>query len=205
MIWTKDAARTAGLAARKQLSNGARRRYSTAICRKLIVYATTTNARTIALYRATAYEVDLIDLSQWGVENNRQIFYPVTQNDGRMHFVRVDEHTKWSIGRHQIREPICADRFNRRRVENPVFDMICAPLSAFDAHFNRIGMGGGYYDRYVSLRRASKRNNYFGIAFECQRLSRIAVDEHDIALDFVATEQRLQSALTAHIKCKNSE
>lgn len=62
------------------------------------------------------------------------------------------------------------------------------PGTAFDADCYRVGMGKGYYDRY--LPRCTKAAK-IGIALEVQRVAHAAVDEHDQRLDAFVTERGL--------------
>ena len=59
------------------------------------------------------------------------------------------------------------------------------PCTAFDAVCHRVGMGKGYYDRYLHrCTRAVK----IGVAFEAQRVNKAAVDAYDEKLDGFVTE-----------------
>ncbi len=65
-------------------------------------------------------------------------------------------------------------------------DLVLVPCTAFDADCFRVGMGKGYYDRYLPrCKNAAK----IGIAFEVQRVEHAAVDEHDQRLDAFVTER----------------
>ena len=65
-------------------------------------------------------------------------------------------------------------------------DLVLVPCTAFDADCYRVGMGKGYYDRYLPrCTRAVK----IGIALEVQRVPRAAVDAHDQRLDAFVTER----------------
>ena len=64
-------------------------------------------------------------------------------------------------------------------------DLVLVPCTAFDAACRRVGMGKGYYDRYLPrCTRAVK----VGVAFEAQRVEAAAVDAHDQRLDGFVTE-----------------
>lgn len=66
------------------------------------------------------------------------------------------------------------------------------PLLGFDAALNRIGYGGGYYDRTLQgLKHAIK----IGVAFEFMKVERIPIDRTDIRLDFVVTESKIYSLI----------
>lgn len=70
-------------------------------------------------------------------------------------------------------------------------DLIVMPLAAFDASGNRVGMGGGYYDRTLAAtacERGWRRPTLIGLAFEAQRVAAIPAREWDVPVDWIATE-----------------
>ena len=73
------------------------------------------------------------------------------------------------------------------RVWQPGDDLVIAPLLAFDNYGNRLGRGGGYYDRALKTLRAQGKVLVVGIAFETQLFDLIPHEEHDEKLDFVLT------------------
>jgi 5-formyltetrahydrofolate cyclo-ligase len=85
-------------------------------------------------------------------------------------------------------------RLRNRRIRLPwALDLLLVPLVAFDANCNRLGMGGGYYDRtlaYLAQRRRWRRPLLVGIAHECQRVDVVPTNPWDVPLDMVATEDR---------------
>ena len=67
-------------------------------------------------------------------------------------------------------------------------------LFAFDQEGNRVGSGGGYYDRaFQFLKKANKRKKPFlcGLAYDFQQVSNIPSEELDVSLDAVVTESRV--------------
>lgn len=71
-------------------------------------------------------------------------------------------------------------------------DLVLLPLVAFDAHGNRLGRGGGFYDRsleFLRHRRYWKKPHLIGLAYEFQRLERVPTDDWDVLLDGVVTER----------------
>jgi len=71
-------------------------------------------------------------------------------------------------------------------------DLIFLPLAAYDGQGNRIGYGGGYYDRAIAGMRARGLNPHLvGLAFSCQEIEQVAVEPHDIKLDAILTEKGL--------------
>jgi|GEM_PF-1038051 len=76
-------------------------------------------------------------------------------------------------------------------------DIIIVPLVAFDENCNRIGYGGGFYDRTLAKLEENKKVPItVGYAYECQKsIEPLPTDEHDIQLDFVVTEKRVYAGV----------
>jgi 5-formyltetrahydrofolate cyclo-ligase len=70
-------------------------------------------------------------------------------------------------------------------VDGVVPDLIIVPLLGFDEALNRIGQGGGHYDRYLA---AHPRACRIGIAWSGQRVDQIATQPWDIPMDAILTE-----------------
>jgi 5-formyltetrahydrofolate cyclo-ligase len=67
-------------------------------------------------------------------------------------------------------------------------DTLIVPLVGFDAACNRLGYGGGYYDRTLARLKAAKPIRAIGYAFAAQRLPAIPLEPTDVALDAIVTE-----------------
>jgi len=65
--------------------------------------------------------------------------------------------------------------------------LMIVPLLGFDDNLNRIGYGGGYYDRYLSKHRKRHRK-IIGISFEEQHCRHIETEIYDQKLDYVLTD-----------------
>lgn len=88
-------------------------------------------------------------------------------------------------GHYGIREPV-----NRRYPAGlGKIDLVLVPGVAFDLSGNRIGYGAGYYDRFLAG--ADPGLSKVSVCFECQLRESIPVDDHDIGVDFIVTEDRL--------------
>lgn len=151
-------------------------------------------ARRLAAYWPADGELDPRPLLALASRRGRSTFLPVLRraSRGRLWFVR-----------YRPGEPLDAKRFGFRIPEprrrghiGPPWhlDLILMPLVGFDLDCNRLGMGGGFYDRtlaYLRHRSHWRRPRLIGIAHECQRLERIEPRPWDIPLDAVATERRV--------------
>lgn len=72
--------------------------------------------------------------------------------------------------------------------------LVLVPLAAFDRKCHRIGYGAGFYDRTLSALRANGPVVAVGLAYEGQRTGQIPAGRHDVALDYVVTEQACYAA-----------
>jgi len=66
------------------------------------------------------------------------------------------------------------------------FDIVIAPVVAFDTSCNRIGMGGGWYDGYFAAHPTTKK---IGLAFEVQKVSEVPISATDVPMDMIVTEK----------------
>ena len=67
--------------------------------------------------------------------------------------------------------------------------VLLVPLVAFDKQLNRLGYGGGYYDRYISKLEDNHKIIKIGIGFSFQKVKSLPINEYDKKLDFVITEK----------------
>ena len=120
----------------------------------------------------------------------RQVLLPALHGD-TLWFLPCDRHTPLAPNRFGIPEPDVAPEARCRPRD---LDLVLMPLVAFDASGNRLGMGGGFYDRtfsYLRNRTFWKKPMLLGVAYEFQRLETIASHPWDIPLQGIATEKRL--------------
>ena len=143
-------------------------------------------ARTIGCYLPTPAEVDtrLIIARAWRMK--KRIFVPVLKKNQRMIFQEIGPETDLLLNRFGIYEPKNGDCIPARDL-----DIVITPVVAFDDSNNRIGMGGGYYDRAFSFlqhRKFAFRPRLIGVAFACQKVEQIAPNPWDIRLFATFTE-----------------
>ncbi len=62
-------------------------------------------------------------------------------------------------------------------------------MVAFDKYFNRIGYGGGFYDRYLSKISKKKKILTIGFAHSFQKIKKVPINKYDVKLDFIFTEK----------------
>ena len=177
----KAAQRKAGIAARRALSEADRAAANAALCHRIAQLRCFREAPTLLAYAAFGGEADLSALLAEAERLGKTVAYPVC-GEGFTLTAAVPEPDGWEAGAYGIRSPI----LSRAEILPPeALDLIFVPCTAFDAACGRVGMGKGYYDRYLPrCTRAVK----LGIAFEAQRVPHAALDEHDQRLDAFITE-----------------
>ena len=68
-------------------------------------------------------------------------------------------------------------------------DIILIPLVAFDNNLNRLGYGGGYYDRVIAKLSRRKKILKIGLAFSIQKINNVPVTRYDKKLDYIVTDK----------------
>lgn len=109
-------------------------------------------------------------------------YVPVITKQNYLEHYEVTVESKFIIDKYGIRNPV-----NGLEKENTEFDIIFFPVVAFDNIGNRIGMGGGYYDRFLSS--LSDKSIKVGLAYDFQKVEVIKPEGHDIRLDYCVTEE----------------
>jgi 5-formyltetrahydrofolate cyclo-ligase len=136
----------------------------------------------VAGYRAVRGELDIDASLILLAERGASITVPRVHGE-HLEFVRwrpADEaFTPGSFG---IPEPVAGEV-----VPLTLHDVVLAPLVAFDDHGNRLGQGGGYYDRALAACHGA-RPVVIGIAHSFQQVERIAGEEWDVPIDAAVTE-----------------
>jgi 5-formyltetrahydrofolate cyclo-ligase len=150
--------------------------------------------RDIAIYLAVGGEVDCTGIAAGARLRNLRIFAPVIAGK-RLIFAPLDTAAKLRPNRFSIDEPAVARKLMRLPQQ---LDAVIVPLLGFDNNGNRLGMGGGYYDRSFAFRkqrRAWRRPLLIGVAYSFQQVDAIQTEPWDIPLDAVITEQEFRKNL----------
>jgi 5-formyltetrahydrofolate cyclo-ligase len=144
--------------------------------------------RTLAGYFGIRGEIDILPLLEQQSAQGVRIAMPILERHrpGRMHFRSWRPGAPLSHNAFGIPEPDHrAPRLWRREL-----DVVLLPLVAFDSAGYRLGMGGGYYDRYFARRRfgSHARPRLIGIAHGFQQVVHLQRQPWDVPLDGVITE-----------------
>ena len=143
------------------------------------------DARTVAGYRAIRGEVDIDAVL--GLLLDRGVRGTVPRVEGAdMAFVSWTPDTDTVAGSFGIAEPVGGDP-----VAFEDHDAVLVPLVAFDRAGNRLGQGGGFYDRAIGT--AERRPVLIGVAHAFQEVETVPVEAWDQSLDLVVTEEGLHA------------
>ncbi|MDZ7803844.1 5-formyltetrahydrofolate cyclo-ligase [Thiohalophilus sp.] len=179
---------------RRALSADERREASLSLSEQLAAHRLFHLAQRIAFYLPNDGEIDLTWLLEYAWQRNKQCYLPVLgpRNSRRMWFLPYHPDTQLIPNRFGIPEPAHS---RRDRLFSPMsLDLVLMPLVAFDHQGNRVGMGGGFYDRTFGFRRYRRhwqRPWLVGTAYAFQQVEQIDSAIWDVPLDGIATEQGL--------------
>lgn len=137
-------------------------------------------ARAVMAYAGMQDEVRTDGLAREILRSGRALYLPVTGEDRRMWPARLLELSRVRKGRFGILEPLDPTPANPLEM-----DLILVPGLAFDRVGNRLGYGGGYYDRFLPQCTGLK----VGLAFEVQLMEAVPVERHDVPMDYLITER----------------
>jgi len=146
-------------------------------------------AKNIALFLSFDGELDTTPLIHALWQANKAVYLPVLHpfSSGNLLFLRYSETTPLIRNRLKILEP----RLDVRQVLSVAqLDVLVTPLVAFDSEGQRLGMGGGFYDR--TLQHWQQHHFYpVGLAHDCQWVPKLPTEVWDIPLPAVVTPSRL--------------
>ena len=144
------------------------------------------NAESILFYISYGNEVFTHDMIKGCLKMGKNVIVPISDVESKkLTLSRLDDWKDLEKGAYNILEPR-----EETIQEVSVFDMdlVIVPGVGFDEHGCRIGHGEGYYD---CLLRDSTNAIHIGLAFEKQIVDEIPIEEHDIPVDIIITEERL--------------
>ena len=137
--------------------------------------------KSIGGYFPVNYEVDDIDILKELNKRNYKTSLPVIKKNFEMDFYSWSYHEPLKVNKFGIPEPF------QGKLIYP--DIILVPLVAFDSKLNRLGYGGGYYDRFIQKLEKKKKILKIGLAFSFQKIDKIPISKYDKKLDYIITEK----------------
>ena len=172
---------------RRALDEADRDDAARALSRRLAGTGWFANSRTIAVYLPNDGEISLLPLVARAWSMGKRTYLPRLFGP-KLWFLPFHARTALAGNRFAIPEPV---EPARQRIRPLFLDLVLLPLVAFDRFGNRLGMGGGYYDRtFEAVRRRAVRRGpkLVGVAYEFQKADALPVTDRDVPLDAVVTE-----------------
>ncbi|MDZ8120376.1 5-formyltetrahydrofolate cyclo-ligase [Pontiella agarivorans] len=140
------------------------------------------SSETVALYKAIGGEVNLELLFEICWSLGKRTAIPVFNPETRIYeMAEITASTAFEIGNYGIQEPVSPCLLPLSDI-----DLIAVPGVAFDPSGNRLGRGGGYYDRMLS----GFPGITTGICFDFQYVETVPVDLHDRPVDHIVSETK---------------
>ena len=137
------------------------------------------NGKIVGGYYPYNYEIDTIDILEEFEKKNYIISLPKIKKNSQMNFFHWSTSDPLTINKYGIPEP------TSNKVIYP--NILLVPLVAFDKNFNRVGYGGGFYDRYIKKIKKNKKIITIGLAYSFQKIKKVPINNNDIKLDFIIT------------------
>ena len=143
-------------------------------------------AERVAAYAAVNGEISLDPVIERALAEGKKVYLPNLDRES-LRFSPYFHGQKMRVNRFRLYEPDVEDD---EMLAPADLDLVLAPLVVFDAARNRIGMGGGYYDRSFAFRKDRARSTpiLIGVAHELQRVEHIEPEPWDVRLDRIVTD-----------------
>jgi len=132
-------------------------------------------------YFPVNYEIDDLEILKKLKKKKYQISLPVIKKNFDMDFYRWSFDDPLKINKYGIPEP-----FSKKLIYP---DILLVPLVAFDKDLNRLGYGGGYYDRVIDKLSKKKYILKIGLALSVQKINDVPVTKYDKKLDYIVTDK----------------
>ena len=132
-------------------------------------------------YFPVNFEIDDLELLNKFKKDNFKIALPIIKKNFQMDFYRWKFSEPLKINKYGIPEPV------EKTLVYP--DILFVPLVAFDKKLNRLGYGGGYYDRLIKKLSKKKKTIKIGLAMSAQKIKKIPINKYDQKLDYIVTNE----------------
>ena len=127
------------------------------------------------------YEINEMKILNKFEKQNYIITLPKIKKNFQMDFFNWSTKDPLAVNKYGIPEP------TSKKIKYP--NILLVPLVAFDSNLNRVGYGGGFYDRYIKRIKKNQKIITIGLAYSFQKIKKIPVNKYDNKLDFIITEK----------------
>ena len=187
----RPALRKKYILARESLSPAERETYSLRAAERIVSLPEFRRASVVMLYRAVRGELNLDTLPSLPEAAGKRFAYPRCLGPGEMAAMIP---AGWGKGAFGIMEP--AD--GSETVAPEEIDLVICPGTSFDEDGARLGMGAGYYDRFLP---GCVNAVFILAAFEAQRAEKLPQEETDVPMDLIVTEEAVRRIRKGEAPC----
>jgi len=174
---------------RDNLSLGLRKKKNKEITQKFLKTTDYLNSKNIFIYYPFRSETDTTIIIKKALKESKNIILPRVEGTlVNLYFVN-DVHTQLQEGSYKIIEPIPSS-CTKAHVSD--INLAIVPGVAFDRNLNRLGYGGGFYDKI--LRNLPQSIKKIALSFDIQIVPNIPVLDYDIKIDIIITESKIYKA-----------
>lgn len=161
---------------RRALSHKYRYKMAQKLSRQVVKHLCLQKQQKIALYLPFDGEIDTSYLIKQ-LQKKHKLYLPILVRD-KLKFARLNN--LYYKNRFGIKEPKHTELINPQKLT-----LVFMPLVGFDKNANRLGMGGGFYDK--SFAHKNKFTKLYGLAFDCQKTTKLKINAWDVPLNGVIT------------------
>lgn len=189
---SRDQLRRAALAERRELVQADCFAWSQSIQQRAIALPDYRAARSVVLYSAVQNEVDSRAILADALASGKKVFYPKWVENGPSSFARILSAADLVVSRFGILEPVGSEPMTPADRESLI---VFVPGVLFDRRGDRLGWGGGWYDR--ALDDLGSQGVFVGLAYEAQLVDRLPTESWDRKVHLIITENDLIDCGTA--------
>ena len=174
---------------REQLSSENVDQLGGAIFRNLLDSNILEDKNRIAIYCSVNNEVATMQIIKHLWTKDKELFLPIIKSN-QLVFGSYKSGDNLSNNKFDIPEPTTP---TEELITADVLDLVVVPLVAFDSDCNRLGMGGGYYDRALAFKKTSSKTSsplLIGLAYELQKVNILEMNSWDIPMDGIISESK---------------
>lgn len=177
---------------RRNLNHDAIAGESAGIAKALLNWSVYREANMLMAYAAMADEPQTFLILQHALSVKKQLCIPVIgEKKGTMEAAFVERLADLVPGKYGILAP---DQGKIKIAQPDMIDLILVPGVAFNVKGQRLGMGAGFYDRFLE----QTKNNALlvGLALQCQIIAAVPCEDHDYLVDYLATKDGIINCKT---------
>lgn len=161
---------------RSGLNSDVKKRFDEIVCGKLKQLSTKRKVDVIHCFIPMKEEVDVLPFIKWALDNKIQVVCPKVAPGRKLKTIKATSVFELEQGVFNTLHPTGNVEYTGK------IDLIVIPGLAFDNCLNRLGYGGGYYDKFLLEHPESYK---VAVQYPFQIISEVPVERHDVKVDYL--------------------